>query len=69
MLNPWIWRTITEETPVGYNTFVYKLIAVYIFIVNTLSQMINIWWFHLIIKQVIRNVKKMTGNGGNEVDL
>ena len=55
--------------PNGFTLWIYKSAAIYIFIVNLLSQIINYYWFYLIILQVNRNINKLSGKGGDVIDV
>lgn len=66
---PWVYQAMTQPQPAGYNVVIFRSAAFFIFVVNMLSQLINFWWFHLIMKQVVRNYKKATGQGGDYEDL
>ena len=41
------------------STFAFRACGAYMILVNVLSQMLNIYWFFLICKQVRRNIKKL----------
>ena len=53
--------TYERVTGEGKNYYIYMTLGAYFMLVNSLSQLINFYWFHLIINQLVRNYKKFTG--------
>ena len=67
---PEYWRNMKVSTEdilkLRYDPLGYRSGWTFVFIVNTLSQIINLYWFKLIIAQVTRNIKKVMGNEAQE---
>ena len=60
---PQAWKlfiTLEDANP-GKYVRLYQAVGIYFLTINILSQCINYYWFSLIVKQVIRNFKKATG--------
>ena len=51
------------------NPFFYRSAGIFCWFCNFLSQLVNVYWFFLIVKQVRRNYLKAIGRGGNEEDI
>ena len=52
---------LNDEVLKGRNRYVYIAFGCFMMTVNLLSQIINYYWFSLIVQQVRRNIKKAMG--------
>jgi len=71
---PWTYKLFVEASDAEIiklpreSPLFYRFVGIFCWIVNLLSQFINLYWFSLIMKQVQRNFLKATGQQVKEAE-